>query len=241
MDDYRRALLYLPLDDELHRRYASMAYYVKQLDIARENIRRAAVLDPVNPQTQSWLDRISHIPPDQVDASNAVTQALETDRLEDALQAADVALSAAPESAELLSLKGQILARQGNFEVARASLEQAAKSAPLLADPHEWLGYLGLKGENWDVCVREYSEAIERDPGLENAICKRGYCYSRLNEDDRAGEDITSACQMGDETCCQVLSKHSDRGWLKLILPAIALGGVLMLYRLRKRARARLA
>ncbi len=153
----RKALSKAGDDAEIHYHLATVYYELKQYDRVEYHYRKTIELDPSNHSAKNNL---------------AYLYAERNVNLEGALQLADEAIAAVPDSAAYLDTKGWVLYRLGRYEEAAAFIRKALAADPDSPDLHLHLGEVYLALKKLDQAVRQFELALKYKPD-DGAVARR--------------------------------------------------------------------
>jgi tetratricopeptide (TPR) repeat protein len=119
--------------------------------------------------------------------------------LDEALQDVDLAITFAPRVGELYALRGQILVRQGEWELASRALEQAMRNGVSSPQMTVDLATAYFELGNLDGAIRMSNEALAENTDNPAAWYQRGRAYLAQNELGSAVNDFDQGLQLAPE------------------------------------------
>ncbi|MBT4739161.1 MAG: tetratricopeptide repeat protein [Rhodospirillaceae bacterium] len=160
-----------------------------------------------------------------VQAQNVRGLALQAlDRLDEALAAFAAALAQAPDDADALFNKGELLRQRGVADGAMIALERAVFAA--LEGSSVWANAMMTIGlihaaTDYDGALQHYNAVLERVPDHVSTLVNRGELKQTQGDIEGADTDFTAALKVDDgsamarfnQACGQLLKRNWGEGW----------------------------
>lgn len=151
----------------------------------------------------------------EIDYIEYALQNIETDNLDEALDALEIALQKFPYSAIAYDLKGLILQKQGNLEAAVAAFSKAVVFEPDFAIAWYNLGQTERSRGNYDKSKKCLDRAIELQSDLAKAYFERAILHKQIGEKEAALEDYNAVIDLQGST---YMEAFLNRGLTKKVL-----------------------
>ncbi len=132
----------------------------------------------------------------EIDYIEYALQNIETDNLNEALDALEIATRKFPNSALAYDLKGMILKKQGNVEAAVAAFSKAVVFEPDFAIAWYNLGQAERSRGNYDKSKKYLDRAIELQSDLTKAYFERAILHKQIGEKEAAIEDYNAVIDL---------------------------------------------
>jgi len=116
----------------------------------------------------------------------AINTALSADDTASALRLCEERLASAPEDPDAHRYRGQLYARQGEFDAAALAARRATELAP--DDPRTWsdLGRVWALSQEWPAAVRCFRQAVTLQAGYADGWHNLGAALKQIGEQERA-------------------------------------------------------
>lgn len=101
--------------------------------------------------------------------------------------------------------------RAGDDDAAISDLERTIALDPDRFEAYDALDDVLSKHRQWATAVRYWARYIQRHPDDGRAYCEQGGAYSWLHDTAHMRADAEKACSLGDQQCCQIISKFRAR------------------------------
>ncbi len=137
---------------------------------------------------------------EEIEVIGEVIEEIEADRLSEALEMVNKALTKFPNSAITHDLKGMILKRQGKFEDAVDAFSTAVVIEPNFAIGWYNLGRIERSLNHFDQAKIYLDRAIELKSDLTKAYFERALLYKQIGEKEKALDDYNTIIKMKGDT-----------------------------------------
>ncbi|MCJ7717335.1 MAG: hypothetical protein MUO54_12565 [Anaerolineales bacterium] len=161
----------------------------ERLSLARQEILRASELSPDDSSVQA----IRALVLDWSSTSSAATQEEKQDWINEAEQAANLAITLDPNNSLALAFYAEVLLDQGQQAQAEEHARRAVEQGPELMDTHRVYGTVLESMGEYRYAIEEFEKAAEINPNLTFLYIRIGVIYRALKVYDTALEYFAKA------------------------------------------------
>lgn len=126
-------------------------------------------------------------------------------RAQSAPRPTSVARAENPSKAQRYYERGLAEARGGKDAAAISDFQQSIALDPNRFETYKALDDVLMKDRQWATDVQYWTQYIGLHPNDGRAYCERGAAYSWLHDTPHSLGDAEKACNLGDQTCCQMV------------------------------------
>lgn len=206
-----KALVLNPDDGRLHRARASILRYQgnlkaaiaeqqKAVDLSKDKVFELVELAGVQSYAGDDAAAIEslklalQLEPDSQAASARLLQLLNKNkRTGDVIAEYKRQIERQPKNAKLHLALARAYKSAGDLTAAKAEFKQAANLDAADGQPHEELAALLVGEKEYDAAIREYTRALNANPGSVPNLVALGYCYAQLEDYLRAEAALVTA------------------------------------------------